>query len=441
MFSRILGTVFQTSETESTVSDEALLQAMLDFEGALARAEARAGIIPSDAADAISACCRAELLDPATVGAGAAKGGNPAIPLVKQLTAVVPDSAAGYVHWGATSQDVIDTALMLVAQRTLPTVLADLGRVESACDRLARDHAWTVMAGRTLMQQALPVTFGLKAAGWLAQVRRVRADVEAVRARDLVVQFGGAAGTLASLGDKGAVVPGLLAEELGLGEPEIPWHTARDRFVRLTAALGLVGGAVGKIAMDVILLSQTELGEVREPRPGGSSTMPHKRNPVGSVMALGAVERLNELAGGAFGSMLQAHERAAGAWHAEWERLGEALRLSATAVRHVRDVLMGLEVDPERMRANLFATNGLIMAEAVMMALARHVGRAEAHKLVESACRQAVDQDQSLEQILSHSQEITRYFNAEDLREALDPLRYLGATQAFIDNVINARQG
>lgn len=435
----LLGDAFSSAEIEPLIDARAWTQAMLDFEAALARAQAKTGVIPAEAAAAITAACRAETLDLERIRAETVKGGNPAIPLVKLLTANVGGEAAGYVHWGATSQDVIDTALMLVVRRATALLVDELKVIERQCAVLAERHKTTVMAGRTLLQQALPVTFGLKAAGWLSQVRRTRLELERLRAEVLTVQFGGAVGTLASLGENGIAVLEALAAELELAEPDLPWHTARDRVARIISALGLVGGAAGKIALDVALLMQTEVAEVAEPSApgrGGSSTMPHKRNPVLSTLTLAAVRRLHALVPLAYGAMLQEHERAAGAWHSEWETVTDALRLTAAALCHVRLITAGLAVDAERMRRNLDLTHGLLMAEAVMMALAPVLGRGEAHARVEAACREAVAQNVSLRTVLQRDQALVEQFGQEGFDRLFEPESYLGVAGAFVDRAL-----
>jgi 3-carboxy-cis,cis-muconate cycloisomerase len=341
--------LFVPARLREAVSDRAWLAAMLDAERALARAEAQAGVIPAEAADAIASACQAELYDPEALAVEGRRVGNVAEPLVRALRAQVGDDAAGYVHYGATSQDVLDTAAVLVARSARTLVLADLDGVRDSCAALASEHRGTVMAGRTLLQQATPTTFGLKAAGWLAGVAQARRRLADVR---LEAELGGAAGTLASLGRRGIEVLRLYAEELDLPAPALPWHATRFAFADLGAALDLAAGSVAKIAIDVSLLAQTEVGEVREPFDGGSSTMPHKRNPVGSVLARACATGAHAAAGVLTGGVHE-HERAAGAWHAEWNALTEALALTGGAAAWMRETLERLEVDAERMRANV----------------------------------------------------------------------------------------
>jgi 3-carboxy-cis,cis-muconate cycloisomerase len=344
--------VLARGSARDAVADEAWLQAMLEVEAALARACAEAGVIPASHADAIAGACRAELFDVAAIGAEAADVGNPAEPLVRALRAQVGGVAAQDVHRGATSQDIVDSAAMLVARRALEPTLADLRGAADAAARLAAEHRDTVMIGRTLMQQAVPITFGLKAAGWLVALDE---SIERLRDVRLAAQLGGAAGTLAALGDAGLAVLGRFARELGLDEPVIPWHTDRTRIAELAGALGEACGAVAKVAGDVVLLAQTEVGEVREgvEGRGGSSTMAHKRNPVAAISARAAARQAPGLVATLLAAMEQEHERAAGAWHSEWPALRALLRFTGSAAAWLRDCLENLEVNVERMRANL----------------------------------------------------------------------------------------
>ena len=357
----------------AAVADEAWLQAMLDVEAALARASAEVGVIAVEHAEAIATACRAEWFDVAAIGAEAANVGNPAEPLVRALRVRVGGAAADDVHRGATSQDIVDSAAMLVARRALEPVLGDLGGAADAAARLASEHRDTVMIGRTLMQQAVPVTFGLKAAGWLVALDESTARLRDVR---LAAQLGGAAGTLAALGDAGPAVLGRFARELGLDEPVVPWHTDRTRIAELAGALGEACGAVAKLAGDIVLLAQTEVGEVREgvEGRGGSSTMAHKRNPVAAISARAAARQAPGLVATLLASMEHEHERAAGAWHAEWPALRSLLSFAGSAAAWLRDCLENLEVDVERMRANVDDPSGSVGAasELIDRALRAH---------------------------------------------------------------------
>ncbi len=413
---------------------------MLDAEGALAVAQARAGMIPTEAADAISDCCNAERFDPGELGREGAAAGNPVPALVKALTEAVPDDAARHVHKGATSQDIMDTAAMLVARRTLDLVLADVDRLAAACARFADEHRETIMPGRTLLQQALPTTFGLKAAGWLVSVLKTRQRLLAVREADLAAQLGGAAGTLASLGPDGIQVLEEFTRELGLAEPVVPWHTARLRIAELGSVLALVGGVAHKLALDVILMAQTEVAEVAEPADGGrggSSTLPHKRNPVLSVAAAACVRRVPPLVQTLQAAMAQEHERAAGAWHAEWETLSDALALTGGAVAAMREVMEGLQVYPDHMRENLDATEGLLLAENVRTVAAEKLGRLEAHELVQAAARRTADSGKPFRDELLAEPDLREALSPEEVDTALDPRGYLGSAEAFVQRALD----
>lgn len=432
----LLDGLFATPAMARLFDDRARVQAMLDFEAALARAEAAAGVIPAEAARHIAAACDAGRFDLAALARAAADGGNLAIPLVKALTAAVGGEAGRYVHWGATSQDVIDTGFMLQARGGLDLLVAETRAIGDALAALAERHRATVMPGRTFLQHALPVTFGLKAAGWLSGITAAHAELRHVGATALALQFGGAAGTLASLGKAGPAVAERLAADLGLPLPPLPWHGDRSRIARIACALGLTAGALGKIALDVALMMQTEVGEAFEPAApgkGGSSTMPHKRNPVGATLALASARQVQALVPLALQAMLSEHERAIGGWHAEWQALPEAFRLTAAAAGHVRILSEGLEVDTARMRANLDRTHGLVLAERVMMALAPQLGRLAAHHRVEAATWQAVAEGTTLQAVLAADAEIVARLGTDGLAALFAPEGYLGATDTFID--------
>jgi 3-carboxy-cis,cis-muconate cycloisomerase len=419
--------VFARGGVAPAVSDTAWLQAMLDAEAALAHALAAAGVIAPEAADAIAAACVADLYDPAEIGRAAAGIGNPVGPLVKALTAAVEVPAAGHVHRGATSQDILDTAAMLVARRAMDPLLDDIGGAEAAARRLAREHRDTPMAGRTLLQQAVPVTFGLVAAGWASGLADAAARLADLRDRRLAAQLGGAAGTLASLGDSGPAVAAAYARELGLAEPVLPWHTLRGRIGELAGALGVAAGAVAKPARDVVLLSQTEVAEVAEGTGGGSSTMPHKSNPVAAVAALGCARQAPGLVATLLGAMEQEEQRAAGAWHAEWRPLTVLLRVTGSAAAWLRTCLEELHVDAGRMRTNLDATGGRMLAERVSAALASAHGRQEANDLVARAAREPSFADALADLGLDRS----------EVQRLLDPAGYLGSAGAFVDRVLD----
>ena len=392
MFDRI----FVPDEYRAAVSDNAWLQAMLDAERALALSEARAGVIPGDAAEAIAAACNADRFDPATLAERGRAPGNPVEPLVRELAEAVGGDAARYVHWGATSQDILDTAAMLVARDAVDLVAGSLDTVAEECAGLADTHRATPMAGRTLLQQAVPTTFGAKAAAWLAGLLDAREGLAALRDDGFRAQLAGAAGTLAPLEDAGPEVVRLFAEELGLAVPTGPWHTNRVRVAQIGAALDVVAGAAAKIALDVALLAQTEVGEVRIGAGGGSSTMPHKRNPVDSTLAIACARLVHGHASTLTGGLAQEHERALGGWHAEWPSLTGALAYTGGAVSAVGRVLDELEVDSDAMRRNLDLLGGAVMAERISFLLADRLGRREAHELVADAARRAARNGRSL---------------------------------------------
>jgi 3-carboxy-cis,cis-muconate cycloisomerase len=424
--------MFGDQRVDRELDGSAWLAAMLDVERALARAQARAGLVPPEAADAVAAACRPQLYDAAALGRQARDAANPVVPLVKALTAQVPRHAAAYVHFGATSQDVLDTAAMLVTRRALEPVQQELAAAADACAALAEAHRDTILAARTLLQHALPTTFGLKCAGWLVALDEARAGLAAV---PLAVQLGGAAGTLAAFGPSGPTVVRLLAQELDLPEPTLPWHTDRVRIGQLAGALGVAAGVLGKVALDVVLLAQTEVAEVAEPADGGrggSSAMPHKRNPVGAVRVLAGTRRVPALVATLLAAMAQEHERAAGAWQAEWETLTEALRLVGGAAATTRELLSGLQVDAGRMRRNLAASGDALMSESVAARLAPDLGRAEAQELV----RAALAEGRPLRSLL----EAHTTLNAEQMAAALDPAAYLGAAAELVDRALSAHR-
>jgi 3-carboxy-cis,cis-muconate cycloisomerase len=419
-----------------------MLQALLDAEAALARASAAAGVIPAAAAAAIAACCDAGRFDVDALGRASAAAGNPVVPLVRALAEQLPEEAAGHVHQGATSQDVLDTAAALVAHRALGPLLRDLAAAAAACAALAEAHRGTVLAGRTLLQQAVPVTFGLKAASWLVGLDETRVRLAEVRRRELAVQLGGAAGTLAGFGDRGLRVLAGFAADLGLAEPTVPWHAVRARPAALAGALGACAGVLGKVARDVALLAQNEVAEVREGGEGrgGSSAMPHKRNPVAAVAVAACTARVPGLVATMLAAMPQEHERAAGGWHAEWEPQRELLRLVGSAASWCRELLEHLEVDPGRMRANLDAAGGLPLAAAAAAALAGPLGRRRAREAVELASRRAAEEGRPLREVLLASPEVAGRLGGDDLDRALDPAAQLGAAGALVDRALAAHR-
>lgn len=433
----LLSGLFGDAAVDAELTDGALLQALLDVEGALAEAAADEGVVPGPAAEAIVSACRAERFDVSTLGRAADAAGNPVVPLVRALTATVPADAKPWVHAGATSQDVLDTALVLVVVRAATPLLRSLDAAAEASARLAERHRHTVMVARTLGQQASPTTFGLKAAGWLLGLRHARARLVAARAV-LPVQLGGAAGTLAALGPAGPAVADRLAMRLGLAASWLPWHTRRQPLLDLSAALGGLLAATGKVALDVGLLAQTEVGEVLEGGGGGrggSSAMPHKRNPVDSVLVTAAARRGPGLVATMFAAAIQEHERAAGAWHAEWEPVLDLLRLAGGAAARTHRLLDGLEIRPQRMRANLDATGGLVMAEAVAARLAPALGRSAAHDIVARAAAQAAFRD-----ALLADPAVRAHLTERDLDNALDPRNWLGSVDLFVDRALESHR-
>src|SRR5258707_11617705 len=412
---------------------------MLDTEAALARALERAGLAPRGCGAAVPAVARADFFDNGTLGEAAAATGNPVPALVRALTARLPESAAGAaaaVHKGATSQDIIDTAAMLIARSALDATLADLSAAARSCAASAAEHARTIMSGRTLLQQAVPVTFGLVAAAWLTAIDEARQNLHRVRTVRLAVQFGGAAGTLASLGDAGPRVAALLGEELGLPVPALPWHTNRLRIIDLAAGLAGACAALGKIARDVTLLAQTEVAEVREaagPGRGASSAMPHKQNPVAAITVLGCTKQAPGLLATLTSAAEQEHQRAAGAWHSEWLPLSNLLTLTGSAASWSAELLSTLQIDPARMRANLDATKGLPLAEHVAGILSPVLGRLQAHDLVAKAsARSTISNITLTEAIYADEHSATTLTKAgltrSDLESAISPESYLGST-------------
>ncbi len=440
--SAIVGGLFTTAAMSAVFADGARLQRMLDVEAALARAQARLGLIPPAAAAEITRKARLELVDLEAIRRGTELAGYPIVPLVQALGAACADDAGRYVHWGATTQDIVDSALVLQMRDALALLADDLDAIVGQLARLARQFRDTPMAGRSHLQHALPITFGFKCAVWLSALQRHRRRLEAVREAVLVVQFGGAVGTLASLGGDGIAVLEALAKELDLAVPPIAWHVARDGLAEAACFLGLLTGSLGKIATDIALLTQTEVGEVAEPHRagrGGSSTMPQKRNPIACEFILAAARNVRQQVPVMLDAMLQDHERATGPWHAEWVALPQAFALSAGALHHARALLEGLSVDPARMRRNLDATQGMISAEAVMMALAPALGRDEAHHVVTAACNKALETGTHLLEVLRAEPRVGAHLSAERLEALLDPESYTGLAGAFVDRVSPSR--
>jgi 3-carboxy-cis,cis-muconate cycloisomerase len=424
----------------------ARVQAMLDVEVALAEALAEVGEIPASSVPPIRAASRAEQYDLDRLNDDAAAAGNILIPLVQELArrvASIDAVAAGHVHWGATSQDVMDTALLLQLRAAIGDIARALTRSADAAAVLAERHAATPMAGRTWLQQATPTTFGAKAATWLDAIARARLRLTTAMEAALEVQFGGATGTLSSLGSAGQAAAKGLAARLHLRVPDIPWHTERGRIVNVACALGMTCGSLGKIGRDIALLSQTEVGEVREPSSSGrgaSSSMPHKRNPVASAVAAAAAVQAPGLVATMLSAMPQEHERALGGWQAEWETLPALAVLTSRSARAIADALPDLVVDEARMRANLDAAGGIARAEGLVTALASRLGRTTAMAMVASVCQRAMADGQPLHEVAAGDPHIREHLSAEQIASALDPAGFAGETRTFIDRVLQQWQ-
>ncbi len=440
--SELLEPLFGDPEVTALFSARAQLQTLLDVEVALAEALAEVGTIPKRAVDPIRAAARAERYDIAAIAAGAVRAGNVIIPLVEALTAQVGQTdpeAARFVHWGATSQDILDTALVLDLRKAASLIVRSVRQAADAAAALARRHASTPMAGRTWLQHATPITFGLKAAGWCEALDRAANRLESSAADAAVLQFGGAAGTLAALGSSGLPVGAALARILGLTLPAAPWHAHRDRLAELVTALGIAAGTLGKIGRDLALLAQTEVAEAFEASPGGSSTMPQKRNPVGAAVAIAASLRAPGLVATVLGAMTQEHERGIGGWHAEWETIPDLVRLTAGSARVMAQALGTLVVDSDRMAANLRQAGGLIAAEAVAMALADTLGKHRAHQLVQNAAARAIQDQRPLAEILAEDPDVSGRWTRAELNRLLDPAQYLGSAEALVERVLATR--
>ena len=444
MPARLIESLGTTGPLADVFSDESVLQAMLDFEAALARAEARAGILPRSAAEAIATAAHAPHFDVAALSRESLRAGTPGIPLVQALTSRVRDTnpeAARFVHWGATSQDVADTALILLLKRSRPILLADLSRLEIALGNLSERHRNTVLLGRTLLQAAPPVTFGLKAAGWFAAIRRSRMRLESAFGEALVVQFGGASGTLAALGGEGLAVGQALAENLGLEFPDAPWHAHRDRLAALLAACGVLTGCLGKLARDISLLMQGEVGEAAEPSGqgrGGSSTMPQKHNPIASALALAAAQRVPGLVASFLSSMVQEHERGVGGWQAEWPIVASVIQAMGAAIVSMAEAAEGLDVNVVQMREDIEATRGAVFAERVTMLLGAAMGRDVAHKIVEEAVRRSAAQRRKLGDVLAENSEVTALLGPQVLSNLESPEAYLGVAETLRQRLLAA---
>lgn len=431
--------MFGTAEMRAIFADTALVKYWLDVEAALAQAEAAAGLIPLAAGESIREACRMKNTDMAALSKGAALVGYPILTLVRQIEKAAGPQAGGYVHWGATTQDIMDTATALQARDARKLVLADVQAVTEKFEALARSHRDTAMAGRTHGQQALPITFGYKMAVYVAELRRHRERLEGVAPRMEFVEFAGASGTLASVGAAGLDVQRRMAEILGLRVPPIAWHTSRDGLAEFVCVLAMLSATLAKFAQEIALLQRTEIGEVEEgyvPGRGGSSTMPQKRNPIASEAIIGASRLVRQMAPAMLDAMLHDNERATGPWHTEWLALPEAAVLTHGILRKTHEILEGLVVRPERMLENLGISKGLINAEAVMMSLARHVGRQEAHDIVYKASMRAVESGRALRAELLAEPAFAKHVSIEEMDRLLDPRNYLGLSAAFVDHVL-----
>jgi 3-carboxy-cis,cis-muconate cycloisomerase len=445
--SALMAPIFSSAAMRAIVADEARLQRMLDVEAALARAEAGLGVIPSSAAKPIADACKAKNFDIKALGEAATAAGNLAIPVFKALTAEVAKKdkdAARYVHWGATSQDIIDTALVLELRAAIDALTSELERAIRDFTTMAEKYRHTPTVARTWLQQALPMPFGLKLAGYATALARSRDRLKRLRREALFLQFGGAAGTLAALGDRGLEIAVKLADELDLPLPDGPWHTHRDRLGEVASAFAILAGTCGKIARDVVLMMQTEVGEAYEPAAegrGGSSTMPHKRNPVASAAALAAATIAPQLCATILAAGIQEHERAAGAWAAEWPTFPALSLVTSGALAAVVDISEGLDVDAERMRANLDLTGGQIMTEAIAFRLAETIGKSDAHKLVEEASHKAHSEQRPLKDVLAEDKRLTAQITPAELSKLFDPMSYQGVAQTLIDRLVASATG
>lgn len=436
-------TIFYSKKVNELFTNEAVIDAMLRFESALAKAQAKHNIIPLSAATIIEKNCKVEKINIEQLIEEAANDGNINIPLVKQLTSVVKkenDEASGYIHFGATSQDVIDTALMMQLRSAVKLIAEDLEQLIEQLADVTKTHRKTVMVGRSFMQHARPITFGFKTAGWLDALFRSKQAVQNLLKENFVLQFGGSVGTLSAMNEKGLQVSETISEELGLGLPAKPWHTQRDRLAAIATTLGILSGNIGKIAKDISLLSQNEIGEVMEASEkgkGGSSAMPHKKNPVGCITILANAERIPGLVSTILSSSIHDHERATGLWHAEWQTITDIVQLTAGSVSKAVNITSGLEVNKERMLRNLELTRGLVYAENISLALAPKIGKAEAHELMEQCSSESVSKNVHLKDVCQEHPVISKNLNAEQIEELFYPTSSLGICDLFIDRVLN----
>jgi len=441
--SAVFRDIFTTEAMRNVFSDENRVQKYLDFEAALARAQARLGIIPQEAAAEIVAHCDLKFIDMAKLKEATEKIGYPVLPVVQQLVKACKDNLGEWSHWGATTQDITDTATVLQIREALDIVEADINAIADALAALAKKYRDTPMAGRSNLQQAVPITFGYKMATMLAGFERHKQRLTELKPRVLVGEFGGAAGTLSSLGKDGLKVQVELMKDLQLGQPAISWHTVRDCIAEVGCFLGLVTGSCGKIAFDVKLLMQTEVEEVYEPfhqGRGSSSTMPQKRNPISSVYITAQTAMVRQLVAALLEAMIEDHERSTGPWEIEWIALPEIFMLAAGALSQTRSLIEGLQVNEKKMRANLDITNGLIMSEAVMMGLGAKMGRNRAHDVVYDVCREVVKTGRPLLDLLEENKEISKHADGKMLATLVDPANYLGVAGEMVDRVLKLRK-
>ncbi|MDA0916684.1 MAG: adenylosuccinate lyase family protein [Proteobacteria bacterium] len=441
--SKIWGEMFGTKEMHQVFSDERTIQLYLDVEAALARSQSKLGIIPEEAGKKITQASKLELIDWEKLEKRTTIVGYPILPLVEQLSSAVKDGYGQYCHWGATTQDIMDTADVLQIREGLELLTSDLNGIADALVKIIKEHIETPMAGRTHLQHALPVSFGYKAATWLSGIDRHIKRLEEIKSRIFNLSFFGAAGTLASLGEENGLNTQIaLANELGLNVPDVSWHSIRDNFCEVTGWLAIVGASLGKIAYDVMLMMQTEIQEVAEPflhGRGSSSTMPQKRNPISSEIMLACSKLLREHHSSMLDAMVLDHERATGQWHVEWNAIPNSFIIASSSFKSARFLLEGLEVSPENMKKNIDKTNGLIVAEAVMMALAPHIGRQVAHDIVYDCCRQTIKNNIPFVDSLLADKNISKIFNENDLLEIVNPSNYLGAAPAMANKLLKNR--
>jgi 3-carboxy-cis,cis-muconate cycloisomerase len=435
--------IFYSEKITKIFSIENLVRTMLRIEAELAKAEAKQGLIPSSAVNPIEEACRSGQIDLDLLIRDAGSGGNLVIPLLDQLIFLIDKKstdASRHIHFGATSQDIIDSALMIQLKETSKLLQEDLEKLMKDLKQLSLDHKLTVMAGRSFLQHARPISFGYKVAGWLDPLIRSQKSISALLDESFVLQLGGAVGTLSHMGESGEAVIATMSKALGLGNPQKAWHTQRDRLAGIASAYGILTGNLGKIAKDISLLSQTEIGEVKESNEkgrGGSSTMPQKANPVGSIAILANAERIPGLIATIFSSLVQDHERATGPWHAEWESLSEIAQLTGGALSRALDLVRGLQINKDRMLQNLEITKGLIYAENISLALAPFIGRKQSQELVKDCCRQAESSQVHLHEVCAGNPVISKYINSDGLKKCFDPFQSLGLSEVFIDRVIS----